>query len=293
MELTEILIANYNGTPHGGINNFSPLEVMRDRIARGMPVRLLPEEKRDELNLLAMQAKRKVAGNVRTGRRPYVQFEGVPYRSEVLARSPHLIGTELTLLINVEDLRVIRVFLPDGSELGLLSAAGKWGVRPHSLKTRREINKLRERKLIHFISTDDPIEVYERFLRTQSKTQRSARNKMEELARETTQTENAPAFDLKKHEVNDSGVDILQRTEQTAKESAPRPQRRTRNCKYLLENRSPGGIIYGRPRLGKTRAIHYLTTELQENHGSQLPVFMVNCRKYKYPSEITFFEDLL
>jgi hypothetical protein len=31
------------------------------------------------------------------------------------------------------------------------------------------------------------------------------------------------------------------------------------NLVRWIENRAPGGIIYGRPRLGKTRAIHALS----------------------------------
>lgn len=60
-----------------------------------------------------------------------------------------------------------------------------------------------------------------------------------------------------------------------------------------IENRSPGGIIYGRPRLGKTKAIHYLMVDLPSEFGKYLPVFFMCCRQYKQPNENVFFEDLL
>jgi len=60
-----------------------------------------------------------------------------------------------------------------------------------------------------------------------------------------------------------------------------------------IENRAPGGIIYGKPRFGKTRAIQYLTRLLAEKFGANLPIMTMSCRDYKIPSESTFFEDLL
>jgi hypothetical protein len=38
---------------------------------------------------------------------------------------PQLIGKPLDLIVNIDDLRAIRAFLPDGSELVLLEASGK------------------------------------------------------------------------------------------------------------------------------------------------------------------------
>jgi AAA domain len=60
-----------------------------------------------------------------------------------------------------------------------------------------------------------------------------------------------------------------------------------------IENRVPGGMIYGKPRLGKTRAIKYLTRLFTEKFGANLPVITLLCHAYKIPSEPTFFEDLL
>lgn len=52
-------------------------------------------------------------------------------------------------------------------------------------------------------------------------------------------------------------------------------------------------MIHGKPRLGKTRAIQYLSRLLAEKFGDNLPVITVACRDYKISSETTFFEDLL
>ena len=59
-----------------------------------------------------------------------------------------------------------------------------------------------------------------------------------------------------------------------------------------LENRSPGGIVHGRPRVGKTRAIMYLVRAVGAAFDS-LPVTVLPCRKHQRPSEAVFFEELL
>ncbi|WP_169088559.1 hypothetical protein [Paenibacillus sp. PL91] len=73
--------------------------------------------------------------------------------------------------------------MPDGSEFGVLMANGKWGITPHSLQVRKQINKLRKLKILHFTNYDDPIECYHRYLQEQSKTSRSDRNRLAALQR--------------------------------------------------------------------------------------------------------------
>lgn len=63
-------------------------------------------------------------------------------------------------------------------------------------------------------------------------------------------------------------------------------------CKWI-DNRAPGGMIYGKPRFGKTRAILYLSRLLPERFGETLPVISFSCRDYRVASESVFFEDLL
>lgn len=59
-----------------------------------------------------------------------------------------------------------------------------------------------------------------------------------------------------------------------------------------IDNRNPGGIIYGRARIGKTRAIHNLKVLLKNLYGEDLPVFIFNMSEHK-PSEKFFFLELL
>ncbi|GMX66639.1 hypothetical protein Elgi_59110 [Paenibacillus elgii] len=182
-QITEVLISDYNGIRHGGINNFIPLELMQQRIERGMIPRILDEEKRKEAIFFSMQAKRTVRGSIKHGKRPFIHFEGVDYRSDVLSNCVHLIGKELSLLINVDDLRVIRAFLPDGSEFGYLKGAGRWGVVPHTLRERKAINSLTKEKKLQLSIYDDPMEKYHAYLKSKARTHKSAASKLAGLER--------------------------------------------------------------------------------------------------------------
>ena len=53
-----------------------------------------------------------------------------------------------------------------------------------------------------------------------------------------------------------------------------------------------GAIVYGRPRVGKTRAIHYISKGLKKKYGKDLPVYVLNMTEHK-PSAKYFYSELL
>lgn len=59
-----------------------------------------------------------------------------------------------------------------------------------------------------------------------------------------------------------------------------------------IDSRNPGGIIYGRARIGKTRAIHKLSIQLKQIYGDELPIFHVLMSEHK-PSEKYFYLEML
>lgn len=61
-----------------------------------------------------------------------------------------------------------------------------------------------------------------------------------------------------------------------------------------IRKRLPGAIIYGYPRMGKTRAINYIVRTIKSEYNNwDYPIFHVSCRARKNPNETMFFEDLL
>lgn len=180
-ELTDVLIADYNSTPNEGISFSSPLEALNHRILKDPIIRQIPPEERDNILFLSIEAKRDVRGSIEDARRPYIQFENVRYTNELLLRSPGLIGKKLDLVINIDDIRFLTAYLPDGSELGKLVGSGYWGKTKHSLVLRKEIFSLRNKKLIHFTSKDDPIRSFQKYLKEKAVDRKRYRNKLNSL----------------------------------------------------------------------------------------------------------------
>jgi transposase InsO family protein len=178
-ELTDVLIAQYNATPHSGIGFRSPLEhleyfINSDNII--LPRQLLKVQ-RNHLNLLNIQLTRSVRGSREKGVGAHINFEGVRYRNDVLSRSPDLIGQKLTIVIDPQDIRSIFAFLPSGAEFGILTAQGKWGRTPHTLEMRQAIFALRNKKLIWYTEQDDPVHVYLDYLGREALKSKNARRK--------------------------------------------------------------------------------------------------------------------
>jgi hypothetical protein len=159
-ELVDVYFAEHNGTP-GQRNSFnSPLETLRYFIGGGSPqtmVRTLPCGENEKPRLARHTKKIPVRGSIASGRRPYIQYEGVHYRSPLLGESKWLLGKEITIYVDDDDLRQVNAFLPNGAELGVLVAAGKWGVTKHDIKTRRAIFRLIHKRVLVLSETTDPV----------------------------------------------------------------------------------------------------------------------------------------
>jgi putative transposase len=98
----------------------------------------------------------------------------------VLAASTDLIGQHLLIYMNADDLRSVRAFLADGTELGVLDAQGAWQLVPHNLKLRQEICRQSGKRGRLSDSHTNPIEAYVQQKLTQARKTRKAAT---ELAR--------------------------------------------------------------------------------------------------------------
>lgn len=104
---------------------------------------------------------RTIRGNIKEGKRPYVQIDGARYTSDILSQQPELIGKKLTIYIDPQDGRFAHAyFAENGEELGLLEAKGYWGRTAHSLEMRRTILEGKIRQFEHDIEKNDPIHDY-------------------------------------------------------------------------------------------------------------------------------------
>jgi putative transposase len=160
-ELVEYAISGYNGTPHRGLNNSTPLEAM-EYFVRGRETMLvwLAEHQRRTLCLMQSARQCRVRAYLQHGVHPHINLYGVRYTNRVLATSAYLIGQHLLIYMNADDLRSVRAFLPDGMELGVLEAQGAWRVAPHNLKLRQQILRQAGRRQRNSSLGLNPIEAY-------------------------------------------------------------------------------------------------------------------------------------
>lgn len=171
-EILDVWIANYNNTPHSGLNGKTPLQTFQDYLDSGFVLQTYPDNQWQDF--LIMEFTRTIIGNKHTGTRPYVNFERVRYTSEFLRQSPHLIGKKVLLKVNPDDIRKIKIFLVDsGEEIGTIQAIGAWSISPHSLDLRKQIwnydGKEVNKHMFHVRELDDPVEAFTHFLNTFSR----------------------------------------------------------------------------------------------------------------------------
>jgi len=185
-QVLEVLIANYNAMTHSETGR-APLEHLRYFASLDSHlIRRLPDDMGEVAPMFQHRVLRRVRGNIQQGKRPYIEYEGVHYQNETLAGLPSLIGKQLSLRINTEDLRFINAYLPDGAALGTLRANGLWSVTPHSVRTRRAINAARRAKQLHFGSAQNPVDCWLEFLASQASSKPKAANDLTRAQRQIT-----------------------------------------------------------------------------------------------------------
>lgn len=160
-ELTDVCIANYNGSPHDGIGDRTPLEfLVRTIESHRDTTRVLSEPFRRQLCILQPSQLRNVMGSLQRGVRPYINLYGVRYSSRQLQQATDLLGKQIRIYIDTQDLTVVHAYLTNGAEFGPLNAARPWHRTKHSLRLRQEIQRLRRERKLHFTEADDPIQAY-------------------------------------------------------------------------------------------------------------------------------------
>lgn len=189
-DLIEVLIAEFNGRPSLGNGYRSPLERLQFFVSQpGVIIPKLDEDKRRRLHMFDYRIARTIRGNIKEGKRPYIQIDGARYTSDVLSQQPELIGKKLTIYIDPQDGRFAHAyFAENGEELGLLEAKGYWGRTPHTLEIRRTILEGKVRQFEHDIEKNDPIHDYLDQQAKEALDEKKARKKFLKDTRGTAQT---------------------------------------------------------------------------------------------------------
>ena len=186
-ELMDVLIAQYNNTPNDGINNLTPLECMYQKI---YVVGMKPEMADSEMSasiitkLNLRMDERNVRGHVKRGKRPYIQFMGVEYRSRMLASTELYVGKKIQIIYDPRDISTLEAYSMDGCYIGTLTARGEFGTKSHSVKTRKNALRLARERGREHLEFDTPIEAYMDHLKHESTKSRRAATKADIVRRE-------------------------------------------------------------------------------------------------------------
>jgi hypothetical protein len=182
--ITDISMARYNVAPHTALHGRSPLEYLTYSLShdRGL-VRSVKRSTSGETTLFRRVFPGRVAGDLKKGRRPLVRFLGVEYRNEALKVLATMIGQKIQLVVNTKDIREITAYRSDGSYIGVLRAEPRWFLQPHSIRTRRSINRLTR---IGHLSRDsrNPVGDHLRFMEERARRSRRDRNRLAQQRRE-------------------------------------------------------------------------------------------------------------
>lgn len=234
-ELVEASIAFYNATPHDGLNGRTPLEAMEYFVrGKALLISWLPEPKRRTLCLLQKARRCRVRGYLAEGTRAHINLFQIRYTNAVLAASADLFGRDLRIYYNSDDLRTVRAFLPDGSELGVLKAQGMWGEMVHDLKLRREILKKRAAKKLKVRVDHEFMDGFMEEKREKAKTSRRAASDLERTVRILSKAPvgisdiNVPAETARDQVGQRDSSDVSKAVAMEAKKEAlekPKPQR--------------------------------------------------------------------
>jgi len=186
VELTEYLIATYNNSAHTGLSGRTPIKVMKERIRNAGMAPCIADAKMKEAvgGLTHLTVERIVRGAFHSGKRPYISYSGVEYRNEAVSISPHLVGSKLFIEVDPDDVSSVRAYTENGIELGYLRAAGIWGRRSHSLKTRKEALKFANSNKAKNNPFFASLTGYEEELRKRAAQSRGARTKEGRIRRE-------------------------------------------------------------------------------------------------------------
>lgn len=146
IQVLDVLLADYNATPHSALGNLSPLEHIRQslngRRPRWLPRMAPPPTSTSPRLGWTILRGRTIAGSVEKRTTPYVEVGEERYTGELLRKRYDLIGRKCVVHVP-ENMATCELFLASGESLGTINVLHKgWASTPHSLQDRQEFNRL-------------------------------------------------------------------------------------------------------------------------------------------------------
>lgn len=179
-ELLDVIIANYNATPHTALGDLSPLQYLQMQAPRAFAF-MSDTAEEDASDMGSVVVRLKIHGSRGDGVMPHVNYMYVRYRSPDLDNKWELVGKTVLARIHRHDLRSFVLMRTATAPLCAVRAAAPWGRTAHDETTRAMImqwSKLRTGFSI--TGADCAIAAYIAFLRAQAPASQQA---VDQLAR--------------------------------------------------------------------------------------------------------------
>lgn len=161
-ELTHTIdtyLANKNLMPAAASRYAGPLDWISRQLETGrvQPASLPVAKRRAHLFYPATSGF--VRADMNRGRRPFVNFMGARYSSDMLSSAFDIVGAKFSIRCDPRDLRTIWLYeVGSGHEWGALRALGRWGAFPHDMRLRKMFLLLKRDAEFSEGAADDPLE---------------------------------------------------------------------------------------------------------------------------------------
>lgn len=162
-QIIDVAVATYNSTPPSG-STYSKIELLQRYVSdpRSLIARI-PESVRPRFKLYDFEAVLPVRGTKRKTRsgpgltRPFIHLHHGDYTSVSLAGRFDLIGQNLIVRGESDDLRFLDCWLEDGSPIDRVHVLGPWALSKHGFETRSAADKLRRQGVCKF--GENPVQI--------------------------------------------------------------------------------------------------------------------------------------
>ncbi|OYZ75633.1 MAG: hypothetical protein B7X65_23010 [Polaromonas sp. 39-63-25] len=167
-QVLDAYVQNENALPSAGSNHIPALDRLRRRIESGtLKPTYLPVDKR-KAYYFCRPHRVLIKLDIRSGRRPFINYLYQRYSSPQLCNSFDLKGKAMLIRADFRNLRTVMMFYEDGTEFGPVSVLGHWGTFPHDVRIRRLFGKLKRDGELGPRADDMPLEVLFAHLRQRS-----------------------------------------------------------------------------------------------------------------------------
>ncbi|EKT2103919.1 TPA: hypothetical protein ACOEOC_002119 [Stenotrophomonas maltophilia] len=176
-ELLDVIIANYNATPHPALGSLSPLQFLRSQPCSAFA--FCPDgAEQDAADLCTVLVPLVVHGNKSQGVVPHVN-KYVKYRGPGLEGRWELIGKTVLARVNRSDLRTLTLMKSVTAPLCSVRAAAPWARTAHDETTRALIMQwIKNRSGFSVFGADCAVAAYVSFLKNRMQTSQLAADQL-------------------------------------------------------------------------------------------------------------------